>query len=82
VVGKSVLLRHNAKSLGEWFLMLQRIIVPSSSRVYRAEEKTSWASIPWKMKVLQSFRTSVTTHPNAAPDPRTTDKQTNQPEHC
>jgi len=52
--------------LGEWFLVLQRNVVPSSSRVKQSTENTcylSWVTWSLKMKALSYFATSGTTCP-------------------
>lgn len=60
------LVGHDTVLLGEWFLVLQTNIVPSSSRVKQSTENTcylSWIVWPLNMKALSYFATSGTTCP-------------------
>jgi hypothetical protein len=59
----------DAVSLGEWFVMFQRIVMVSSSRVKESKKNASIA-LPLKMKATQSFEMLGTTHSVTAAHPR------------
>jgi len=47
-------------SLGEWSLLIQRILMPSSSRINSTRSLTAWV---FRMKTSWSFETSWIIHP-------------------
>ena len=57
------LLGCDTLSPGEWFLVFQRIVVPSSSRVEQFKKNYSLTIRPMEMNASQSFKMLEVAHP-------------------